>query len=138
MRIDPVDERKEQAPGLTPRVARFRDAWDQVRIEEVEVRRATDAGALATVCASAWLDGLLPADVRVELSLGDEEPDELLWCAHSYQNGRYDFELHLADERLARAPRARLVVRPAPLHRDEEVRAVVKELRLGPRRGRRR
>lgn len=138
MRIAPLDDRQDRTPGSTGGAAGFRAAWDRVRIEEVEVRRASVPGALATVSASTWLDRLLPADVRVGLSLGGEERDEPLWCAHSYQNGRYDFELHLADERLARAAHARLVVRPAPLHHEEGLRAVVRELQLAPRRGRRR
>lgn len=96
------------------------NAWKHVCIDRLELERASPTAALATARACVDLGALLPVDVEAELTV-EGGPDaslpevrtERMWVAHSYQNGRYLFEVHLPESTVVAAERLRLCLRPA-------------------------
>ena len=103
----------------------FQRDWEQVRVERVELYRAVPPSSLGRVQVCLFLGRLLPVDVEAELVIeidGGAAPPatvrERLWSSHSYQNGSYLFEAHVADERLAAARHLHVHVRPRDRARD--------------------
>ena len=94
--------------------------WPNVRIERVEVQRATDCVSLAVVRAGVVLGRLLPPDVTVELTIEEKverpqgcESCERMWTSRTYENGSYQFEAHVPIARVVGARRMAVHVRPA-------------------------
>ena len=123
--------------------ARAAHGWERVRVDRLELERATPPAALARVAVSVALGALLPVDVDVELTIEDgsdaslaEVRTERMWSAHCYQNDRYLFEAHLPDEAIAHARRIAVRIHPAGERCGEASRGCVVptvELDLAPR-----
>lgn len=108
------------APPATGWNAEVEREWPGVRIERVEVQRATDCASLAIVRAGLFLDRLLPPDVNVELTIEEKverpqgcESSERMWPSRAYENGSYQFEAHVPIARVVGARRVAVHVRPA-------------------------
>ena len=106
--------------------ARAARSWERVRVDRLELERATPPAALARVAVSVALGDLLPVDVDVELTI-EGGPDaslpelrtERMWSEHCYQNDRFLFEAHVPDEAIARARRIGVRIHPAGERRGE-------------------
>jgi hypothetical protein len=124
---EPADTTQERAAAM-PRASLPPTAWDRevehewpdVRIDRVEVQRATDCASLAVVRAGLFLGRLLPPDVTVELTIEEKverpqgcESCERMWTSRTYENGSYQFEAHVPIARVVGARRMAVHVRPA-------------------------
>jgi hypothetical protein len=96
------------------------NAWHRVRIDRLDLERASPSAAFATARACVDLGHLLPVDVEAELSI-EGGPDaslpdvttERMWVSHSYQNGHCLFEAHLPERTISTARCLRVCVRPS-------------------------
>jgi hypothetical protein len=103
----------------TPPGVALQGDWDRVHIDRLELERGSSPSALAKVRVCVALGDLLPVDAEVRLTIeGGPDPSlpdcmtDRMWSAHSYQNGRFDFEAHVPDATVATAHRIRVRVVP--------------------------
>jgi hypothetical protein len=93
---------------------------ERVRVDRLELDRATPPSTLARIAACVTLDDLLPVDVEVELTI-EGGPDaslaevrtERMWSAYPFHSHRFLFESHVPDEAIARARRIAVRIHPA-------------------------
>lgn len=90
--------------------------WPTVHIEDVALSPAAPGTAHAAVRACVQLGRLLPVDVEASVEVEGEVPGDVatapMWTAQSFHNGRYEFEAHLPQARLAGARCLSVTVRP--------------------------
>lgn len=130
------------APPAPPPSPADRRALDAVRMQRVELHRATPPSTIARVQGVLHLGALLPPDVDVELTIGIDEGDaprlclvERMWSAQAYDNGSYLYHAHVPDERLGAAHDLGIHVQPHGRPQDRRVLATIlpsSELRRAP------